>query len=383
MRLWLGCELMSEDKDITGNQHMSIDKIEEEIDKILAHERMDRRELFIRLAKGIGFLVLGTYIANRFDIAMAGSNRTGGSNEISGSGGKVKIKTTIVKVTNANSVDSSGEGQDGPVMDMVSRAIRELTGEKDVAKAWSHVAKKGDRVGLKVNCISGQHLSTQVPVAMAIVEGLKKAGIREQDIIIWDRTDRELTRAGYSLNANTDALRCFGTDKIGYQKEEQIINGTRFKLSKILTEEIDVLINVPIMKNHGGAGITLSLKNNYGSHSNPGEHHRYFCDPDCANINSHEVIRKKTRLIVVDALRAQCNGGPGDKPRWKWDPGMILMGFDTVATDLIGKEVIEERRREIGLDSLGQSARHIVTASKLGLGVEDRNAIQVMDIVMP
>ncbi|MCD6217671.1 DUF362 domain-containing protein [bacterium] len=39
------------------------------------------------------------------------------------------------------------------------------------------------------------------------------------------------------------------------------INGTKFKLSTILTNEIDVLINVPVMKNHGYAGVTLSLKN--------------------------------------------------------------------------------------------------------------------------
>jgi uncharacterized protein (DUF362 family) len=267
-------------------------------------------------------------------------------------------------------------------MDMVSKAIKELTGESDLGRAWRQIAKKGDRVGLKVNCISGRYLSTQVPVAMAIVEGLKSAGVRENDIIIWDRTNHELERAGYTISTNTDSLRCFGTDKIGYQKEEQNINGTKFKLSQILTDEIDVLINVPLLKNHGGAGVTLSLKNNYGSHSNPSEHHRYFCDPDCPNINSHDVIRKKTKLIVVDALRAICNGGPSDKPRWKWNPGMVLMGFDTVAVDRIGCDVIEDRRKEVGLDTLGQSARHIVTASKLGLGVEDRNAIKVKEISM-
>ena len=368
-------------QDLNEN-YLTPEETEEEIRKRLAHMDVKRRELLIQLAKGAGLLLLGSYFINHFETILADTKQFGGLDKVSGPQEKSKIKTTIVKVTNPKSVDSSGEGQEGYVMDMVSRAIGELTGEKDLAKAWSRIAKKGDRVGLKVNCISGRNLSTQVPVAMAIIEGLKKAGVREQDIIIWDRTDNELKRAGYALNANSGAFRCFGTDRIGYQKDEQNINGTKFKLSKIITDEIDILINVPIMKDHGGAGVTLSLKNNYGSHSNPGEHHRYFCDPDCPNINSHPEIRKKTKLIVIDALRAICNGGPGNKQRWKWNPGMVIMGFDTVATDLIGKEVIEARRREVGLDSLGQMARHIDSAAKIGLGVGDRNAIEVKDTTM-
>jgi uncharacterized protein (DUF362 family) len=360
--------------------HLSIDEIEDFIRKNIHGNTLDRRKLISSCARVAGGIIIGEFLfpcGNQLlaEIAHAEERMKAPSPPNSS-----KAKTILVRISNKGSVDSSGEAMPGAVSDMLSNGIKELTGENDSSSAWKIIAEPGHRVGIKVNCRGGRHLSTQIPVVMAIVEGLKMAGVKERDIIIWDQTKHDLEGAGYQLNSNTDSLRCVDTNSVGYQDDEQNVNGTKFRLSRILTEEIDVLINVPIMKNHGMAGVTLSLKSHYGSHDNPQKHHNDYCDPHIANINAHEIIRSKTKLIVLDALRAQCNGGPQDKPKWKWNPGTILIGFDPVAIDRIGSDMIEARRLEIGVNSLGNSHRHIITAARLGVGTDDRTAINVRDI---
>jgi len=366
--------------DEKDNLPFSPDEIERLITEKLDVRRINRRKLISSCLKITGCAILSGLLLSDNKSSIADVRWLMGDEKSNSSKPNVKSKTTIVQVSDPKSVDSSGEGIEGPVMDMITKSILELTGENDIAKSWGIIAKPGQRVGIKVSCRGGRNLSSQLSVVMAIVEGLKMAGVKERDIIIWDQTKHDLEGAGFQLNSNTDSLRCIDTNGFGYQNDEQNVNGTKFRLSKILTEEIDVLINVPIMKDHGMAGVTLSLKSHYGSHDNPQKHHANNCDPHIANINAHEIIRSKTKLIILDALRAQCNGGPGDKPRWKWNPGMILMGFDPVAIDRIGSDIIGARRLEVGVKSLGNSHRHIITAAKLGLGNDDRSSILLKEI---
>jgi uncharacterized protein (DUF362 family) len=50
-------------------------------------------------------------------------------------------------------------------------------------------------------------------------------------------------------------------------------NGQTSHLSKILTRMCTYLVNVPVLKDHGKVGITLSLKNHYGTIDNPMDCH--------------------------------------------------------------------------------------------------------------
>jgi uncharacterized protein (DUF362 family) len=380
---------MKKSEHDSHTNHLSIEEIQKQIDD---ENKCDitRRHALIDAFKVIGGLTLGAGILSRMNTALADTkwvdtdkndeNMKQPVDKSEKGNSKSSGKSRVVDIFSKNAVDSSGVGKDGPVHDMLNRAMIELTGEQDIARAFRTVAKEGDRVGIKINCISGRNFSTQVPVVMAIVDGLIKAGVKPGDIIIWDRTERELKNGGYTISNGTDSVRCFATT--GYEPRENAINGTSFKLSKILTDEIDVLINVPVMKHHGNAGVSLSLKNHYGSIDNPGSHHQNKCDPHIANVCSHDAIKSKTKLIVIDALRSVCNGGPSYNPKWSWNPSRILVGFDPVAIDRIGSDIIDERRLETGLKSLGNAHRHIVTAATLGLGTDDRNQIDWQKVVV-
>jgi uncharacterized protein (DUF362 family) len=154
---------------------------------------------------------------------------------------------------------------------LVDVGIMQLTGQTTAADAWASVLPSlspDDLVTIKVNCINSS-LPTHPEVVDAIAAGLVAAGVKENNIIIWDRTNRELTGCRYKYNAGDTGVRCFGTNEKGWGYDKQVKVADRSsRPSKILTSS-DHIINVPVLKDHGTAGVTLSMKNHYGSVNNP------------------------------------------------------------------------------------------------------------------
>ena len=79
--------------------------------------------------------------------------------------------------------------------------------------------------------------------------------------------------------------------------------------SRIVAEQVDALICVPVLKDHSLAGVSLGMKNYYGAIHNPNKYHDDHCDPFIVDVVSHRFIRSKWRLTVCDATRAQCHAG--------------------------------------------------------------------------
>ncbi|MGB9597580.1 MAG: DUF362 domain-containing protein, partial [Candidatus Poribacteria bacterium] len=136
------------------------------------------------------------------------------------------------------------------VKKIVDKGIMQYTGKDTVESAWASVLPSlspDDVVTLKVNCIN-RSLSSHPELIDAIVAGLISAGVKENNIIIWDRTNNELTRAGYKLNTSDVGVRCFGTDENDWGYDKQVkIHDQEVRLSKILMKTTH-LINVPVLK---------------------------------------------------------------------------------------------------------------------------------------
>lgn len=261
---------------------------------------------------------------------------------------------------------------------MLEAGVKNLFDGEDSTSALRKLFTPDDVVGIKVNCIAGPNLSSHPHVVAAIVSELEKVPIPRERIIIWDRTGRELKRAGYSVNRDGPGVRCYGTDAVGYEDKASSRGSFNGRLSKILTRQITALVNVPILKNHGGAGVTVAMKNHYGSFHNPGSHHGNRCDPYIADLNSLDVIKAKTKLIVCDATRAACNGGPGYKPAFVWPYSGLILSCDPVAMDTVGARIIDERRAEVGIPTLAEAGRHprwLASAAERGLGNAEPNRI--------
>ena len=116
--------------------------------------------------------------------------------------------------------------------------------------------------------------------------------------------------------------------------------------------DCNVLINLPVLKDHDGAGVTIALKNMYGVIHNPNKYHPNGCNPYVADLNMLPEIRSRMRLTICDATTAMYEGGPGYKPEHSWNANTLLVSTDPVALDHTGWQIIERKRAEKGWKTL-------------------------------
>ncbi|MCK4965433.1 DUF362 domain-containing protein, partial [bacterium] len=246
------------------------------------------------------------------------------------------------------------------ISSLLDKTMKNLYGTDNALDAWEMVANPSDVVGLKVNCLSGRRMSTSLELTDVIIKNLKKAGVKKKNIIIWDRMNIDLERAGYEIKTRGSGVKCFGNDAAGFESDLSIYGEIGSLLSRTLTEYCSVIIDVPVLKDHGIVGVTISLKNFFGAIHNPNKYHEKLGNPYIADLWLAPVIRQKTKLIICDALTAQYEGGPPYKPQWVWEFNGILSGRDPVALDYVGWDIIERKRKEMGLKSLKDSNREPV-----------------------
>lgn len=129
----------------------------------------------------------------------------------------------------------------------------------------------------------------------------------------------------------------------------------------------DVLINVPIAKNHSEALLTLSMKNLMGIVRDRGVFHQDFADalPDLST-------RVKSHLVVMDAVRILINNGPGGG-----DLGDVHK-LDTViaTTDVVAADAYASTLFGYKADYL----KYVRYAAQRGLGTADLNSISIANV---
>jgi uncharacterized protein (DUF362 family) len=267
---------------------------------------------------------------------------------------------------------------------LLDASVQKLTSASDAAAGWRTLFNPKQRIGIKVNTLG---LTTQPAVVDAIVAGLRQGGVPAEKILIWDRFDVELERAGFRLNKSRSGVQCHGTDAAaygsGYQNQIESSGQIGSCFSRIVAEDVDVLISVPVLKDHNLAGVSLGMKNFYGAIHNPNKYHENNCDPYAADIVAHRYIRPKWKLTVCDGTRAQYHAGPNTHPGFAWPFGGVIVSSDFVAADAVATDLLDEHRQEMGLKSLaeeGRPAKHIATAGARGLGVAELSKIERIEV---
>lgn len=271
------------------------------------------------------------------------------------------------------------------VLKILDRAMQSFYGGDSSIDAWRNVARPGEVVGLKVNCLSGKGAATSTVLVEAICERLQQAGIPQNDIVIWDRLNSDLESAGYRVASRKDRIRCVGNDTAGYDNELTVFGSAGSLLSNTLAHTCDAVINLPVLKDHGIAGVTLALKNLFGAIHNPNKYHIDAGDPYVADVNMFPAIRRKVRLTICDGLMAQYEGGPSYMPQWSWPYNGLIVARDPVALDYTGWQILERKRAEKGMKPLRELHRepvYIATAAdaRHRLGTNDPNRIGVVEV---
>ncbi len=305
----------------------------------------------------------------------------------------------VAEIYNRGAVDSSGSLQPDRVREMVDRALLELTGQKSVAEAWAQILPglgPEDAVGIKVNVINPK-LPTHPEVVAAVVAGLKAIGVKENNILIWDRASNgalgSFPKSGYTINEGPAGVRCLGTDheKVGWNSEIKArvpsVN-QEFPVSRLAAEMVKYTINVPVLKDHGTPGITYTLKNYYGcipladapllAKAKIPRMHTGNGNPQIAELYNNPVFRDKTRLHLGDALLISHLSGPGGPPTGA--AYTIHASTDPVALDALGLEIIDQKRKDSGLEPAAKRAGYIAAAAKLGLGRAERSQMDLRQV---
>lgn len=294
-------------------------------------------------------------------------------------------KSKVVIARDAALYGAGSTPDSARVAKLLDAAMQNFAESADPISPWKKIVKPGEVVGLKVNTIAGPGLSTHVVLIAAICERLKQAGVKPSNIIVWDRWNHELEHAGYTISDDPNAVRIMGTDSknVGYDDTELSFGVAKSRLSKFLTRTCDCMINVPILKHHSGAGVTLAMKNMYGVNNNPNTLHENSCCPGVADLYMLRPIREKFRFVVADCMTACFEGGPGFKPQYSWKHNGIMVATDPVAIDYTAWQIIDRKRAERGLKPLADSGtppNYIAVAAdashRLGTNDPDRIALR-------
>jgi len=266
---------------------------------------------------------------------------------------------------------------------MVRESVTALVGTRTSKDAWSKLFGPKDVVGIKVNCLGGRMFSSHPAVVDGVIDGLREAGVADENIIVWDRFSRELETAGFPINVAGRGVRYLGTDErgYGYTREPILHRSVGSCFSMILASKCSAIVSVPLLKDHDIAGASINLKNFFGAIQKPSLYHDNHCDPYIADLNAHPLIKRKNRLIICDALLGVCDGGPAYNPDGAWKYGGVLASTDPVALDRVATDVIEMQREKAGKPSLKEAGRepaYIHTAAQLGLGSDDPDKIETV-----
>jgi uncharacterized protein (DUF362 family) len=294
-------------------------------------------------------------------------------------GSKPRVVVVRAKKTLTHGYDADA----GAVRAMLEAGLIALSGEKNQTAALSRYFKPTERVGLKINGLAGRNAATHVELVDALSDLLTQAGIEGRRQIAFDRFTRDLTASRIVDKSRAGGYRAVGNDDAGHEEEPVQMPSSASRLSRVLTRQVDVVLNLPVLKQHMLAGMTGALKNNFGCIHNPNKMHVDNCDPYVAEVNAVPAIRDKQRLIVMDALRPVLDNGPSYQPGMAEPAHALLFATDPVAVDTVALEILEALRAKRELPTLakvGQTPTYLATAARMGLGVADRSRIDVIEI---
>lgn len=283
---------------------------------------------------------------------------------------------------------------------MVDQGMKALTGTSTVAEAWDSLLpdySPGEIVAIKVNFNNStacNDADAQIDALMqpvnAVIRALKLIGVPEKNIWIYDASrhipDRFVAANLYSNVVFLDRgcrqpVTWSSDDPDAYVTFLPPSGHPALPATRIDDVLIDCayLINMPIMKPHGIAGITLTFKNHFGDITSPWNLHPYIdlggasyradYNP-LVDIYRNPHIGEKTVLVVGDGLIASL---AFDGPPSLWGtfgnhtPNSLFFATDPVAIDCVMCDFLAA---EISIPA--EADDYLVLAEQDGLGTYER-----------
>jgi uncharacterized protein (DUF362 family) len=265
----------------------------------------------------------------------------------------------------ADMVAIRGGSADG----MFDRAMEEFGG-------ISRVVKKGQSVVVKPNigwdATPERAANTNPELVKRIVEHCFTAGAR--DVYVFDHTCNEWSKCYKNSEIEAAVKNAGGKMVMGnsekYYHDVSVASGKSLTSAKVheLILESDVFINVPVLKNHGGANMTISMKNLMGIVWDRRFWHRNDLHQCIADFSTW----RNPDLTIVDAYRVMKRNGP----RGVSENDVVKMQAQLIGTDMVALDFAACKL--FGIDP--EQVDYIGLAEKAGVGTTNLDSLNIKRI---
>lgn len=254
-------------------------------------------------------------------------------------------------------------GEDIPKM--IAAGIAKMGG-------WEKFVKPGGKVALKPNLAwkstPEQGGNTHPAIVREVVLAAEAA--KAKQVLIPENTCQP-EKETFPTSGILDALK--GTKAKLYRPkradyvEVDVPKGKICRKAKVSRDliEADCLINMPVAKHHGGATLTISMKNWMGAVDNNTRRswHRDGLHQCIADFSTY----LKPHLVIVDATRIMLDHGP-QGPGKLAHPHEIIFSTDPAAADAYAASLFNKTPEDVP---------HIKLAGELGVGCIDLAKIKI------
>jgi hypothetical protein len=303
---------------------------------------------------------------------------------------------------------------------MLADGIKSLSGQENCVGAWDILFRNfnyrhkkgwvgyqaGEKVVVKLNFTSmgngarnlSEGMNSTPQLVLALLQQLiDTVGVAQSDISIgdpyrsfsddyWDKCHTRYPNVHYMEGLGTD-----GREQTELTDEDVFFNSDdnfQSRLPKVYVEA-SYMINMPCMKSHGSAGITLAAKNHQGSVIGPDQdpdnqgmgeylHYDYPDNPDnrkmgmyrhLVDFMAHKYLGENTLIFIVDAIWSGRDWF-GAVEKWQMAPfnndwtSSLFLSQDAVAIESVGFDFLYNEFKN-------HSADHNDDVSPTWIGVQD------------
>lgn len=316
------------------------------------------------------------------------------------------------------------------VKNAVASLLTTLTGKDKPAEVWKELGiAPDDTVAVKIAALGDARTSTSKEVVDAVTASLIDAGMKPDQIIVWDKTERELSRSGFPVSTDrgkiqTRAVIAGPTSDVpglGWDPDtapyfnptmgELIYGDLKFQAAlmdglptsrpggsadrtpywsyytKLVTRKDVKVVNLGTMTSDTSLGIygccaSLAL----GSVDNTRRLMKPNADQDTTigEILISDPLKPKTVLHISDGLVIKYAGNRTFDANFATTPGILLASKDPVALDAMAIDRFEKLRLNPGpgvppIPKIG-NVPHLAGAVLVGAGNADPDKIEIVNV---
>lgn len=251
-----------------------------------------------------------------------------------------------------------------------------IRGAVEAAGGWARLVRRGDRVLVKPNCISGaaaaKPVQTHPAVILEVCRQLLEHGARPfvGDSPAWGSLPGNLRQLGV-----LDELTALGVPIVAFKRPVKADNPRGKVFSKLTVDtaalEADAIVNLPKFKAHRQLVLTVAIKNMFGCvpgrrkawwHVKAGSYENYFAR---MLVETFEMLRPT--INIVDAVVAM--EGPGPIRGTPRPMNLILVSSDGPALERVAADLIGLKPTRL---------RTLVAAGELDVGTPYRDRIDIL-----